>query len=506
MTGFSLAQSKGPETRLARLKRGIALLDRLCTSASSGNQAFRDALMGLLEILSSAREDLAQAERLVSADIAEVLEQKGIDGEAKLKLLDLFDELPPLPPVPPLPLRVNMLEKDCEAEESNKDRDDKLEAWGWEVLPMQHGGSTSSTKKTDKPRCQRQWETMQAKCYWLAYWMRTGRQECPVAPTAIWRLPLRSSPAWSEARAALALRATNWLAKKTGLWAHLEVGEKAALLAAAAGLHAVPVSQAVAFKQEQTGVFASKDPVLGHAASISSTALALTAAGLGRNSAFSERPSSALMDDSPLLRLTRRLQHRARPCAALQDLIDLKRVRILLEADEEPLPFNAKERRLLLAGLVLAAGDLAFLALPQKQHLAWAGLAREEREVGMCAADWLRGLAETLAIPLYDTLHTVGELTCHTGKHPLSVPLGNLRENARYWTKHSLAPSGRPSRRFSGQAVSPATSSKDKEKLQVGQAELSVPGELNAQGGEAGRDTFQASIATIQTVGTETWT
>lgn len=61
----------------------------------------------------------------------------------------------------------------------------------------------------------------------------------------------RSSPAWSEARAALALRislslqdpdlplywtehtetfgsrgATNWLAKKTGLWAHLEVGEK----------------------------------------------------------------------------------------------------------------------------------------------------------------------------------------------------------------------------------------------------------------------------------------
>lgn len=112
---------------------------------------------------------------------------QGIDGEAKLKLLDsrssrqfrfasfskaassvqsrhslstidmsrldLFDELPPLPPVPPLPLRVNMcaqdsvvsmntlqlvytqcthsilrLEKDCEAEESNKDRDDKLEA------------------------------------------------------------------------------------------------------------------------------------------------------------------------------------------------------------------------------------------------------------------------------------------------------------------------------------------------------------------------------------------
>lgn len=110
------------------------------------------------------------------------------------------------------------------------------------------------------------------------------------------------------------------------------------------------------------------------------------------------------------------------------------------------------------------------------RHLAWAGLAREEREaglilwggigmiglgimvswpfglheilgsseVGMCAADWLRGLAETpgsqemptrsrtvhsmtmirtqhshaarlffgrarLAIPLYDTLHTVGE-------------------------------------------------------------------------------------------------
>ncbi|CAJ1403089.1 unnamed protein product [Effrenium voratum] len=211
--------------------------------------------------------------------------------------------------------------------------------------------------------------------------------------------------------------------------------------------------------------------LLGHVASSASTMLSLTTAGLAGQGALggpSPRPGSArsarsvkstAMDDpNALWRLTRRLQYRARPSRALEDL---RRVRVLLDVDDGPLPFGvqslestspeefeeasaaAKERRLLLAGLVLAAADLAFLALPQRLHQAWAELAADERELGMAARQWLRGLAETLAIPLYDTLRTLEELTHGRGpsnRQPLAVPLHHLRDNARHWTKHMLAP------------------------------------------------------------------
>ncbi|CAJ1346549.1 unnamed protein product, partial [Effrenium voratum] len=248
-----------------------------------------------------------------------------------------------------------------------------------------------------------------------------------------------SSAPGSEARAALALRAANWLARQIGLWPHLEAWERVALFTAAAGLHCVPVGavKAMGFKREMFGCLAGEDPLLGHVASSASTMLSLTTAGLAGQGALggpSPRPGSArsarsvkstAMDDpNALWRLTRRLQYRARPSRALEDL---RRVRVLLDVDDGPLPFGvqslestapeefeeasaaAKERRLLLAGLVLAAADLAFLALPQRLHQAWAELAADERELGMAARQWLRGLAETLAIPLYDTLRTLEE-------------------------------------------------------------------------------------------------
>ncbi|CAJ1440112.1 unnamed protein product, partial [Effrenium voratum] len=202
------------------------------------------------------------------------------------------------------------------------------------------------------------------------------------------------------------------------------------------GLAALNV-KAMGFKREMFGCLAGEDPLLGHVASSASTMLSLTTAGLAGQGALggpSPRPGSArsarsvkstAMDDpNALWRLTRRLQYRARPSRALEDL---RRVRVLLDVDDGPLPFGvqslestspeefeeasaaAKERRLLLAGLVLAAADLAFLALPQRLHQAWAELAADERELGMAARQWLRGLAETLAIPLYDTLRTLEE-------------------------------------------------------------------------------------------------
>eukprot|EP00435_Cladocopium_sp_Y103_P013293 s1689_g3.t1 len=481
------AQSKGPETRLARLKRGTKLLSRLCASAHGGSTAFRNALLALLDILKSARDDLAQADRLLAVDMAELLEQKGIEGDAKLKLLNLFEELPP---VPPLPLQVDhMLEDGNHSPESEKD---KPEAWGWEVLNLnfQHGGSLSSTKM----------DLSEPLSVAVAKLLVPTVSECfPLdGSDSLGRALLdrllevhRTSPLGSEARAALTLRATNWIARQTGLWIQLEPGERAALLVAAAGLHAVPVGpvKALGFKQEMNAILAGEDPLLAHIASTSSTMLALSSSGLAGVSTSSAVLMGEDEKSCQLWRLTQRLQYRARPSRALQDL---KTVRMLLEADEEPLPFNvqslqnasseeleeakraARERRLLLAGLVLAAGDLAYLALPQKQHLLWASLVREEREVGVCAAEWLRGLAETLAIPLYDTLHTVGELACRpSNRQPLSVPLSYLRDNARYWTKHTLIASGKPSRRSTGE-VSPMAS--EKEKVQVEREEL--PGQV----------------------------
>ncbi|CAJ1429431.1 unnamed protein product, partial [Effrenium voratum] len=76
-TGSFRSGGKGPETRLGRLKKGTQLLQRLSTSAhGTGNPAFRNALKALIDVLVEAREDLAQAERLLAPDVAELLEQK----------------------------------------------------------------------------------------------------------------------------------------------------------------------------------------------------------------------------------------------------------------------------------------------------------------------------------------------------------------------------------------------------------------------------------------------
>ncbi|CAE7708022.1 SDHAF2 [Symbiodinium necroappetens] len=287
------------------------------------------------------------------------------------------------------------------------------------------------------------------------YRTKVRRQNSPCGILCWW-----TSPSGGEARAALTLRAANWLARQTGLWTYLGPWERVALLTAAAGLHCAPIGavKAMGFKRDVFGALAGGDPLLSHVASSASTMLALSTAGLASIGTASGRPSSrgsTADDPNALWKLVRRLQYRARPPCALEDL---KRVRMLLEADESPMPFKlemlegfsqeeleealaaARERRLLLSGLVLAAADLAFLALPQKQHFAWADLARDDREVGIHAPQWLRGLAEVLAIPLYDTLHTLGELAygASNGGHLLAVPLDHLRDHARHWKKHPL--------------------------------------------------------------------
>ncbi|CAE7331162.1 unnamed protein product, partial [Symbiodinium sp. CCMP2456] len=112
------------ETRLARLKRGQELLRRLSSSPGMGNQAFRNALIGLLDILSSAREDLAQADRLLKPAVGEQLLKQGIDGEAQQKLLDLFDDLAP---VPRLPRKVDKMLDEGAVNGDDKERENRTE-------------------------------------------------------------------------------------------------------------------------------------------------------------------------------------------------------------------------------------------------------------------------------------------------------------------------------------------------------------------------------------------
>jgi len=452
------ANGAGPqamrETRLARLKRGQELLRRLSSSPGMGNQAFRNALIGLLDILSSAREDLAQADRLLKPAVGEQLLKQGIDGEAQQKLLDLFDDSAPVPRLPP---KVDkMLDSEGAVNGSDdKERENPTEAWGWEVLPI--SGPVSSARKADVPSPL----AGAGESVLVPAVSEAAGGNSALGSSLVESLleAHRTSPSGGEARAALTLRAANWLARQTGLWTYLGPWERVALLTAAAGLHCAPIGavKAMGFKRDVFGALAGGDPLLSHVASSASTMLALSTAGLASIGTTSGRPSSrgsTADDPNSLWKLVRRLQYRARPPCALEDL---KRVRMLLEADESPMPFKlemlegfsqeeleealaaARERRLLLAGLVLAAADLAFLALPQKQHFAWADLARDDREVGIHAPQWLRGLAEVLAIPLYDTLHTLGELAYGASNgHLLAVPLDHLRDHARHWKKHPL--------------------------------------------------------------------
>jgi len=207
---------------------------------------------------------------------------------------------------------------------------------------------------------------------------------------------------------------------------------------------------------------------------------------------------------------------------------------MLLEADESPMPFKlemlegfsqeeleealaaARERRLLLAGLVLAAADLAFLALPQKQHFAWADLARDDREVGIHAPQWLRGLAEVLAIPLYDTLHTLGELAYGASNgHLLAVPLDHLRDHARHWKKHPLLTGAtrrrslRSSRGSSGNLETKEGSTASRKSFRQDQAQLTIaahrpslesredfamlPGQVDEEQPQAGRQSPESA-------------
>ena len=336
-----------PEIRLSRLKKGIDLLNRLAASAGTGNQAFRNALLGLSDLLSSAREDLAQAERFVSPDLSELLEQKGIERDARAKLLDLFDEPTPLPRLPLQrpsqerggidqnrhyglvpravdqwnrrgfhmfsrhPLCCGSSQAGREPKRGERQRGESeaggdlaqgfshilrglgmgrwrlktcgaclvsgasptwrslVRPWflvssrcqpqqGSVLLPRIRGGPGALTcgrgriapgaggAGGSRDRCRLAFRAFraafravcQAPCCWTGWWMLTG------ALSAMKREPRSRCVGTSGTSGGLGRcqGATSWLAKEIGLWSHLDVWERVALVAAAAGSHVAPES------------------------------------------------------------------------------------------------------------------------------------------------------------------------------------------------------------------------------------------------------------------------
>ena len=291
---MSLTRTSGlsaPETRLSRLKKGIDLLNRLAASAGTGNQAFRNALLGLSELLSSAREDLAQAERFVSPDLAELLEQKGVEREARAKLLEHFDELAP---IQRLPLQ-RLEESPSDGKEERVKQEVTLNCSESHLVRLGDGTCFVSMEVFDSRPCFLLSGASLNKEHSLAavgellllpavleaagtdagkpvesFHVPMKSRHCALGPAGgcspvAWRpsfgLVLMRSSVSHEARAALTLRATSWLAKEIGLWTHLDPWERVALVTAAAGLH-VPAGggKAVSFKPD-SGTICEEDPL-----------------------------------------------------------------------------------------------------------------------------------------------------------------------------------------------------------------------------------------------------
>lgn len=447
------------ETRTARLKRALDLTRRLSTSSDVMIAPLKAQLRSLVEVLEATREDVAQKDRLLTADARETLETHGIGGPAADLLLALLDA-PPQPDttgpaaeaMPTWPTMGNLAclkaaEGVTVAAITNAPAS-QLEApqpWGW------------STLGTERPLAGAAGQLLRTAAAAAAGGPKVQSPgEAALAAKAAGRLinALRQlysgGPPAAEARAALAVQAAYWLAHSLGLWATTRPWDRLALLIAAAGLHCGSGGPG-----GRGGALLAADPLLDPAQSVIGTLEALELSGLASGISL-----GAAREAAALPKAVRRLMSRVRPRCALEDA---RRVRVQLDEDDQA----AWAERSTISGLVLAAADLAFLALPPVLHQPWAercqfeaaellagrvgtpalllgwGGARSSSAAGteLDAAAWLRGLAEALALPVYETL---GRLD--GGGALLAIPVGHLRQNAKHWKVEGVGAPARPPR------------------------------------------------------------
>lgn len=465
----AVAKSTVAETRTARLKQAVETTNRLCTSLEFASKPMKAALEIIVQVLESTREDLAHADRLLMVDIREVLAADGVDGLAEELLLCLMDAPRPrrergnasaaslvsLDPLAITQSRQNLSSTRLHSlaltppMQSRKSHGGKLrDEWGWDVLaqgislsvPAGVGELRSALTELLLPAVDVAIMISGAKVFDPKVSVRTQHAAGDMIDKLV-AFYTSGSPS-AEARAALAVRAAYWLARCLGLWGSLPAWDRVAMLIAAAGLHCADnlASATGATYRSRTGgsttpaVF-TPYPLLGAAASVWDTLSVVDSSGLAGIDTSCQGIRESVRD----------YMMRARPRCALEDA---RRVRVANDLDDEA----SWAERQTIAGLVVAAADFAFLALPAGPHKRWAEVCHREAEdviKGQCAlpigvsfavgpehsrlvfdtAAWLRGLIQTLCLPLYETLAKLD----NSGMDTLAGPVDHLRQNNKHW-------------------------------------------------------------------------
>jgi len=388
-------------SRTARLTHALELVRRLSDSTDIANRPLKPALAKLIAVIDRTKEDITHADRLMTVDMRDQLAKLGIVGDAKDLILDML-ETPP---------RVEVI-LCTESARTGRKNDES-----WNVL--------LSAPSSGRPLMGASADLLREAAMDAA--SKRDEQHGDGARRAADRFLDGLCAAYdesgsrvAEARSALAVRATHWLAKNLGLWTALRPWERFALLATAAGLHCKASGSG-------GGALLTAESFLGPALSADRTIEVLGRSGLCEGACGCVGLQGAV----------RRMALRSRPRCAIEDV---RRLRVELEQTDEVSERDA------LCGLVIAAADLAFLALPSFLHKEWASWCKQEGvdarngksgqpecSVGdptkdLDVAAWLRGNIEALALPVYQTLQRLDG-----PRAALTEPVQNLRKNRDHW-------------------------------------------------------------------------
>lgn len=415
-------------SRSARLKRVLKLIIRFSESANLGSRGLRNALISLVEMLQGVRDDVAQADQLLNIDVAELLSQRGVSGRPRDRLLCLFDAMPA-----PLPASPDLLAAEGHPgpQQAALGMTARLGAWQWDafqnpdrlsqparlrplfqlgealVIPAAEAAAAEACQDEEGPAVNAAMGAARTRAYGFLESIQGQLASC--TPDA-------------EARATLTLRSAHWLAQCLGIWDAAAAWERLALLLAACSLHCAGAG---------CGSLVG-DPLLTRMASSCRAMQILESSGLTMGASGPR-----------LWRLVKRLLTRARPRCMLDDA---RRVRS--QHDKDDLLVTEPSERATLLGLVLGAADFAFLAQPPALHRKWAmaikqqadlepplilrGIPGDEEE-GFDIGCFLRGLVESLALPVYETLQGLDV----KGRR-LKEATGYLQDNARHWRVQPL--------------------------------------------------------------------
>ncbi|CAK0792693.1 unnamed protein product [Prorocentrum cordatum] len=435
--------SKEPvKTSVAQINRSLSLVKKLSNSSDLFSKPMRNALKTMVEALQNSKQEVVQADVLKIVDVMEILDKVNVWGKTRDQLLTQFDSLPtklqspedggPSSSSRTAPFSGGLLASPAEAHP---------EAWGWDTISRLPGqgfapqleqadlaarpGRGSMTDRPARPLLVAAEQTLLPAVADMVESADDARQLAQKLLAGLQRCYDRA-PRGAESRAALALHAGHWLCRRLGVWRQLEPFERVAFAVAAAGLHT-----GAGGTGGRGGALGVGDPLLRVAASLARTLSALDESGLveaatgvaGQAASASMSSSRNSVDRSAgdLRHLVRQLLARQQPRVVLADV---RRVHCSLQSDL--LLWSDEAQRTATMALVLAAGDLAFLALPRALHLPWVALMRHEVSGELDVTACLRGLGEALALPVFRT-PDAGRPGLRRYRRRHAVPRGELQ-------------------------------------------------------------------------------